>query len=143
MFRRGVTLLELLVALVVIGILASLALPAYQRHVRRVHRVDATMALHDLLAAQERFHLRHGAYSSNPAAAPPAGLGTGVISAGGRYSITVALSADGQSFIATATPTREGGQADDAECLAFSVDQRGRRAVSGSGDASSCWRQAP
>lgn len=143
MFRRGVTLLELLVALAVIGILVSLTVPAYQRHLRRAHRVDATTALHDLLGAQERFHLRHGAYSSDLSAAPPAGLGIGAISPGGRYSINVALSADGQSFIATATPTREGGQADDAECLAFSVDQRGRRAVSGSGDAASCWRQAP
>jgi type IV pilus assembly protein PilE len=143
MFRRGVTLLELLIALVVIGILASITVPAYRQYVRRVHRVDATVALQDLLAAQERFHLRHGAYSSNPAAAPPAGLGSGSISPGGKYSLTVALSADGQSFIATATPTREGGQAADTECLAFSVDQRGRRAVSGSGDVDSCWRQSP
>jgi type IV pilus assembly protein PilE len=143
MFRRGITLLDLLIALVVIGILASITVPAYRQHVRRVHRVDATAALHDLLAAQERFHLRHGAYSANLAAAPPAGLGVDVITPGGRYSLEAALSADGQSFIATATPTREGGQAGDVECLALSVDQRGRRAVSGSGDSASCWRQGP
>jgi type IV pilus assembly protein PilE len=140
MSRRGFTLLELLVALVVLGILAAIAVPAYQRHVRRVHRAEAMTTLLELLAAQERFHLRHGVYSSDPAAPPPDGLGLGAVSQGGRYSITVALSADGQSFIASATPTREGGQAADAECLAFSVDQRGRRAVSGSGGVASCWR---
>lgn len=140
MSRRGITLLELLVALVVLGILAAIAVPAYQRHLRRVHRTEAMTTLLELLAAQERFHLRQGVYSSDLATSPPAGLGVAAITQGGRYAITVALSADGQSFIATATPTREGGQVSDAECLAFSVDQRGRRAVSGSGDVAACWR---
>lgn len=140
MSRRGITLLELLIALVAIGILAALAVPAYRQHVRRVHRVEATSTLHEVLAAQERFHLLHGTYTAALAAAPPAGLGVGVLSPGRRYSISVALSADAQSFIATATPTREGGQASDAECLAFSVDHRGRRGVSGQGDVASCWR---
>jgi type IV pilus assembly protein PilE len=143
MSRRGITLMELLIALVVVGILAAIAVPAYQRYMRRVHRTEAMTALHELMAAQERFHLRQGVYSSELTASPPAGLGIGAVSAGGRYSITVALSADGQTFIATATPTREGGQAADTQCLAFSVDQRGRRAISGSGDVASCWRQSP
>jgi type IV pilus assembly protein PilE len=140
MLRRGFTLMELLVTLVVIGLLAALAVPAYQRHVRRAHRIDAITALHELLAVQERFHLRHGVYASELSAPPPAGLGIDAITIGRRYALTVALSADGQSFIATATPTREGGQAEDVHCLSFSIDQRGRRAVSGSGGVASCWR---
>jgi hypothetical protein len=50
------------------------------------------------------------------------------------------MASDGQTYIATATPTSDGGQASDGECLAFSIDQRGRRAVSGSRDTSFCWR---
>lgn len=37
-------------------------------------------------------------------------------------------------------PTREGGQANDGECLVFSIDQGGRRAVSGSRETAFCWR---
>ena len=129
-----------MVTLALVGIIAALALPAYQRHVRRVNRSEATVALYALLAEQERFHLRHGSYAAEVAAAPPAGLGIPVTTGGRRYSLVLALSADGQSFIATATPTREGGQESDSECLAFSVDHRGRRAVSGSGDVAACWR---
>jgi type IV pilus assembly protein PilE len=140
MSSRGITLLELLLVLVVVGVLAALALPAYQRHVMRVNRTEATVALYALLAAQERFHLFHGGYASSVTAAPPAGLGLGAISDGGRYSITVALSGDGQSFIATATPTSDGSQASDTDCLAFSIDHRGRRAVSGTAEPASCWR---
>jgi type IV pilus assembly protein PilE len=140
MRHAGVTLLEMLIALAVVGILAAIALPAYQRHVQRVNRGEAMVALYGMLAAQERFHLRHGTYAADVTAAPPAGLGIDGTSEGRRYSLAVSLSADGQSFIATATPTREGGQASDDTCLAFSVDHRGRRAVSGSGDVTSCWR---
>jgi type IV pilus assembly protein PilE len=140
MFHRGITLLELLVTLAVVGIIAALALPAYQRHVQRVNRGEAMVALYALLAEQERFHLRHGTYASRVVAPPPEGLGMAATTESRRYALAVALAADGQSFIATATPTREGGQASDAECLAFSMDHRGRRAVSGSGDVAACWR---
>jgi type IV pilus assembly protein PilE len=140
MLRRGITLLELLIALVVVSIIAALAVPAYQRQVMRINRTEATVALHALLAAQERFHLLHGTYASDVTSAPPVGLGLQAVSEGRHYTLSVALSADGQTYIATAEPTRESGQASDAECLAFSIDHRGRRAVSGRGDTASCWR---
>jgi type IV pilus assembly protein PilE len=137
---RGITLLELLIVLAVVGVIAAFAVPAYQRHLVRVNRTEATVALYALAAAQERFHLRYGSYSAEPAAQPPVGLGFDARTEGGRYLLSITLASDGQSFIATATPSREGSQASDATCQAFSIDHRGRRAISGTGDRADCWR---
>ena len=125
--------------LVLIGTIAALALPAYRQHLLRIHRAEAMTALLKLQSAQESHYSRHDTYTDNLTAAPPAGLGLSSASAENRYSLSVALAANGQSFIATATPTPGGGQLDD-ECLAFSIDARGRRAVSGTADAQRCWR---
>lgn len=131
MFARGITLLELLVVLIVVGVLAALAVPAYQRHVMRANRVEAMTALQDLLSAQERFYLQNGRYASDAEAASPALR---------NYSLAISLAADGQTFIATASPLPDHAQANDQDCLDFSVDQRGRRAVSGRGGVEKCWR---
>jgi len=138
MFHRGFTLFELLVALVVVGILATVALPSYRQYVRRVNRTEAMTLLLDLQNAEERHFLRHDHYTANIDAAPPAGLGLPLANESNKYTLAVSLAADGQSYIATATPV--GAQAADLECLAFSVDARGRRAVSGSGGVRRCWR---
>jgi len=130
MFRRGVTLLELLVVLVVVSVIAALALPAYRQQMIRVHRTEAMIALLELQGAEEKFYLRHHIYTPDI----PLARNTD------RYVLSIAVANDGQSFIATATPTPEGGQLEDRDCLAFSIDAHGRRAVSGTRDARSCWR---
>ena len=94
--------------------------------------------------------LRFGAVSmGNPhalvevddiAAAPPQGLGMSGHTGFRHYALSVAVASDGQTFIASATPTRAGGQDGDGECLVFSLDHRGRRAVSGSRETTFCWR---
>lgn len=138
MFVRGVTLLEILVVVLVVGVIAALALPAYRQHLVRVNRAEATTTLYEIAAAEERHFLRHGRYIADITTAPPAGLGLVTTSRG--YSFDVAMAEDGQTFIASATPTRAGGQDGDGECLVFSLDHRGRRAVSGSRETSFCWR---
>jgi type IV pilus assembly protein PilE len=136
---RGFTLLELLLVLVLVAILAALALPAFRQQSLRVHRSEAMTALLQLQLAEEKYYLRHGAYTGNIFSAPPAGLGLSA-SASGRYLLSVALAADAQSFIASATPAPSGGQEADHECFAFSINARGRRAVSGTRDARYCWK---
>jgi len=140
MVARGITLLELLVVLVLIGIVAALALPAYRQQMIRVHRTEAMITLLDLQNAEEKFFLRHNVYTGDISAAPPTGLGLATASSSNNYSLSIAVASDGQSFIATATPTPEGGQAADRECLAFSIDTRGRRAISGTRDIRYCWK---
>ena len=132
MFVRGVTLLEILVVLLLAGLIAALALPAYRQHLVRVNRTEATTTLYQIAAAEERHYLRHGIYTEDLASMP-----TGETR---HYGFSVATADDGQTFIASATPSRGGGQESDGECLVFSLDHRGRRAVSGSRDTSYCWR---
>ena len=136
---RGFTLFEVLIVLVLVGILAALALPSLRQQSMRVHRNEAMTALLQLQLAEEKFYLRHGSYTGDISSAPPSGLGLSA-SAPGRYLLSVALAADAQSFIASATPAPSGGQEADHECLAFSIDARGRRAVSGTRDARHCWK---
>ena len=138
MLPRGVTLFELLVVLVVVGIAAAVAIPAFRQHTLRVNRAEGMAALLQVQSAEESHYARHNTYTASIAAAPPAGLGLSAASASNKYTLAVALAVDGQSYIATATPV--GGQAADLECFAFSVDARGRRAVSGPAGSQRCWR---
>jgi type IV pilus assembly protein PilE len=140
MLGRGFSLFELLVVLLVVAVIAAVALPAYRQHVIRVNRSEATVALHDLRTAEERFYLLYGRYTSDVVSVAPDGLGLQPRSHGGRYALSVAVSTDGQTFVATASPTLDGSQASDAECMALSIDDRGRRAVSGSREVMHCWR---
>jgi type IV pilus assembly protein PilE len=140
MVSRGITLLELMVVLVVVGIMAAVALPGYRGQMIRVHRTEAMIALLELENAEEKYFLRHNVYTSELSAAQPAGLGLSTVTSSNQYILSIAVATDGQSFIATATPTPEGAQAADRECLAFSIDARGRRAVSGTRDARACWK---
>jgi type IV pilus assembly protein PilE len=140
MVSRGITLLELLVVLVLIGIVAALAFPGYRQQMIRVHRTEALIALLELQAAEEKYFLRHNVYTGELSAAPPAGLGLAIASSSNKYLLSITVAIDGQSFIATAMPSPEGGQAADRECLAFSIDAHGRRAVSGTRDVRHCWK---
>ena len=140
MFGRGFTLLELLFVLVLAGVVAALALPGFRQQMARVHRTEAMTALLQLQSAEEKFYLRHNTYTSNITAAPPTGLGLSTAASSNKYLLSITVADDGQTFIATATPTPAGGQDADLECLAFSIDARGRRAVSGSRDARHCWK---
>ena len=137
---RGITLLELLVVLTLVGIVSALAVPSFQRQLIRTHRTEAMTALLTLQGAEEAFYLQHGRYTSSVVAAKPAGLGLSPRSSSNRYLLSVAVATDGQSYVATAAPVPDGGQAADHECLAFSVDSAGRRSVSGTGDIRHCWR---
>ncbi|HEU4778727.1 MAG TPA: type IV pilin protein [Steroidobacteraceae bacterium] len=128
MSRRGFTLFELLAVLVIIGFIAVFAIPVYRHHMLRVHRAEAMAALLQLQSAQEFHYQRNGVYTAT------------VAITASKYALSVALAADGQSFVATATPMPVGGQAEDFECLAFSIDARGRRGVSGTGGAQRCWK---
>lgn len=140
MFSRGITLFELLVVLTIIGLVTAVALPSFQRQVVRVHRTEAMSALLALQSAEETFYLRQGGYTADISAPPPGGLGLSVTTQSNKYLLSVALAADRQTYIATATPARGEGQSADLECFAFSVDSHGRRSVSGTGETRRCWK---
>ena len=141
--QRGVTLIELLTVVVVVAVLAAIAIPSYRIHVMRSRRSEATAALLQLQAAQEKFYLQQNRYTDNLAAPPPNGLGLTGRSANGAYDLSVALNTDpshtgDQSY--TATARAGGGQAADTQCASFTLTDAGLRGASGSAGIDTCWR---
>ena len=126
---RGFTLLELLVAISIVGVLSVLALPGYQAVRHRAQRTDARLALLWIQYQQERHYATHNVYATDP---------TDLMerSSAGDYDIAVALSNDGQGYVATAHAHANGRQAGDRPCHWFSINESGRRRA---GTAAGVW----
>lgn len=63
MNKKGLTLIELLVAVVIVGILAAIAIPGYISYMQRARRADAKTALEQVRAAQEMWRAERGSYA--------------------------------------------------------------------------------
>lgn len=143
----GVTLIELMVVMVVLAIIMGFGVPGYRQYIMRANRADATTALLRIAAAQERFFIANGAYATTNAlltGAPPAGLGFASTERG-FYNLGVAPAAGGPAVGYTVTATADPGerQADDDDCQAFTMNERGQRTAAdgGGGDTTNdCWR---
>jgi type IV pilus assembly protein PilE len=59
----GFTLLEVMITVVIVGILAAVALPSYSQFVTRSRIVEATNALSDLRAQQEKWFMDRRDYT--------------------------------------------------------------------------------
>ena len=64
----GFTLLEVMITVAIVGILASIALPSYNYFITRSRIVEATNALSDLRAQQEKWFMDHRDYTNGAAA---------------------------------------------------------------------------
>jgi type IV pilus assembly protein PilE len=138
---RGVTLVELMIVIAVIGTLAAIAIPSYRRYLIRSQRSEAKIALMALQTAEEKYYLQNNTYTNNVTAAPPTGLGLPSTSETAKYDIAITtFPADGQSFVATASPRTGGGQTDDTQCVNFNIDERGTRGVTGPSGTQFCWK---
>lgn len=140
---RGVTLMELLVVIAVLGTLAAIAVPSYRRYLIRSQRSEAKIALLQLQTAEEKYYLQNNAYTNDITGATnatPPGLGMGSMTETRKYDLAVVTANNGQTYTATATPRAGGGQADDVQCLNFTINERGTRGVSGPSGPETCWK---
>lgn len=143
--QRGLTLIELMVAIAIVAILAAVAVPSYQNYIRRSARADAKAVLMEAAGFMERYYTANGRYTTSTGDAPSlTGLTQSPKDGNARYNITV--SATAQSYTLKATPT--GAQAGDP-CGSLTLTHTGVKGVSadvdGDGtvgdadDIQTCW----
>lgn len=159
---RGLTLMELLVALVVIGILAAIAIPNYAAYVTRSKRAAAKTALLEAAQFLERNYTASGCYDRASTADCVARSGAALAlpfdraPSEGRasYALTVTF-ATPQQFELRATPCATAGTCpagsdpfSDLECGEFTLTQTGARGVRIGGTPSAdtalinrCWER--
>lgn len=139
--QRGLTLIDLLIAVAVLGVLAAIALPSYREQLARARRTDVQAVLLEDADYMQRYYAANNAFTATP---PPAlTVTTSPRTGGPSYRVTVTVPADlPNSYLLTAT--RTGAMAGD-RCGDFTYDDLGRKGlVAGTFDAGlaveSCWR---
>ena len=99
--ERGVTLIELLIAIVVIGVLATMAVAGFQRFVRQARSVEGEAALMEVWKLQTGFHRELGQYAPNFTS-----IGYAKVDQLSFYAVTMTQGAPGSgvAYQATAAP---------------------------------------
>jgi type IV pilus assembly protein PilE len=129
--NRGVTLLELLIAVMVVGIIAALAYPSFTGAIRKSRRADAMAALTQVMQAQERWRANNTTYSGSitslaqetgapTQSAPPPN------ERNGHYDISIISgSATSSGYTAVAQARSDSSQHADTNCRSLHVTMSG------------------
>ncbi|MGY5452298.1 type IV pilin protein [Agarivorans sp. MS3-6] len=140
-YSRGVTLIELMIAVAIVAILAAVGYPAYTSFVVESRRAEAKKELSTLAVLQEQYYADNAEYSASLADLGLAGAGASSYNTeSAYYSVTLTASAAAGTFSAKATAI--GSQlSSDTDCKSFSINEEGAKsAVSSTGTSSTdCW----
>ena len=117
----GITLIELMIVVAIVGIIGSIAYPSYRSHMIKTHRSTSTASLLELSQFMERFFSETGTYTG---AALPF---TQSPNDGSKVKYNIASTIAATAYTLTATPT--GGQADDTQCGALTLNSTGVKCI--------------
>lgn len=127
---RGLTLVEIVVAIAIVSILLGLAVPSYQRYVQRGHRADAIRSLMEVASCQEMIRAGTGHYDTTRCLDDADTV---------RYGLRIEPDGQAEALIFTVTATPVDRHADD-DCGSLSLDNTGTRRISGSPERlAACW----
>lgn len=129
--QRGVTLVELLITVTILAIILSFAVPNFTDRMRKARRTDATTTLLAISGEQEKFFLKNNSFAKS--------LDDIGIERTNHELYRLSIESDGATYTATATAV--GGQANDVECTALTINHLGQRRATGDGGDTSdiCW----
>ena len=137
---RGLTLMELMVALAIAGILAAIAVPAYLDSMRRARRADAITALQQVMLLQERHRANSPQYATHLLVSAGAIIGVGDSSAagaavnvdtpGGTYTVSLS-GATASAYVVQAQA--KGTQSADSSCQVLQLQVSGGQVTQTSG----------
>ena len=133
---RGMTLLELMVAMAVAGILAAVAYPSYMESVRKGRRSEAQAVLLEASQFMERFateNLRYDRTLDKAAAALPSTLARAPKGSSTPH-YTIELETTRDSYVLSAVP--RGSMVGDS-CGTMTLSQTGVQGAS----KPTCWRR--
>ena len=136
---KGFTLIEMLIVVAIIAIIAAIAWPSYQNYVVRGRRVAAASCTMELSQYMERFYTQNLSYSTTKTGTASSTPSLECINTVSQF-YTVSLGATtATTYIVRAVP--KGVQATkDTQCGTLSIDQKGKRSITGSGTVNKCWQ---
>lgn len=143
---KGITLIELMIAVVILAILAAVALPSYQNHVRRSNRAVAKAILLENAQFMEQFYTANNQYDATVGADGIANTVDDVAVAlpitqsprTGVVQYTISLQAvTNAAFTLQAVP--QGSMALDV-CGTLTLTNTGVQGATG-GDVAGCWNR--
>ena len=145
--ERGLSLIEVIIALAMVGILAAIAYPSYRNVVIKNNRAVAHSSLTELAARQDSYFSQRRNFASNltqlgyPSATIYVRNNAGLIPdsggsppSGAVYLLRIASSND-RGFVVEAAPVKV--QAQDSECGTLSLNAQGLKGASTG--SSNCW----
>jgi type IV pilus assembly protein PilE len=141
--HQGFTLIELMIVVAIVAILAAIAYPSYAAYAKRASRAEAKVALLENMQFLERNFTVSNKYDADSAgnALGSAAYHLPVTQApvNGTAKFTIApLVVTTNTYTLTATPT---GSMSGDECGTFTIDQAGKKDLSGTYSLSvaDCW----